>query len=228
MKSVERLLSWLVTGLLPLALAFLGLRLMLTHAFLQVEYRLPGFPLDEYGFTLADRLHYAPRALDYLLNDADLSFLGDSTFPDGSPLYNGRELSHMQDVKNVVQPALWVGYGVWAFFLAAGLWARFGGWWIEFLGGLRRGGWLTVGLAAATGVFAAVSFRQFFAIFHSFFFAEDSWMFLYSDTLIRLFPLRFWQDAFLFAGIIAVGGGLALGLALRPARRLPQVSRSAQ
>ncbi len=211
--------SWIATLIVPVALLFLGLRLMLTHVFLQVEYRMPGFPADTYGFTLHDRLQYAPLALDYLLNNSDISFLGDQTFPDGSLLYNERELSHMQDVKAVVQPALWVGYGIWAFLLAVGMWARFGGWWSEFLGGLRRGSWLTVGLAAAIGLFAAVSFWQFFTIFHGFFFSEGTWMFLYSDTLIRLFPLRFWQDVFLFAGIIVVGGGLALGLALRPERK---------
>ncbi|MBI4731837.1 MAG: DUF1461 domain-containing protein [Chloroflexi bacterium] len=155
---------------------------MLTHSFLQVEYRLPGFPPDNYGFSQADRLHYAPLALDYLLNTADISFLGDQTFPDGSPLYNGRELSHMLDVKNVVRPALWIGYGIWAFLLAVGLWARFGGWWSGYVRGVRRGGWLTVGLAAAIGVSAAVSFWQFFTVFHSLFFSEGSWMFLYSDT----------------------------------------------
>jgi hypothetical protein len=46
-------------------------------------------------------------------------------------------------------------------------------------------------------------------------------MFLYSDTLIRLFPLRFWQDVFLFAGIITIGGGLALGLVLKPRKQPP-------
>jgi hypothetical protein len=40
-------------------------------------------------------------------------------------------------------------------------------------------------------------------------------LFLFSDTLIRLFPLRFWQDAFLLAALIALGGGIALGLGLR-------------
>lgn len=215
MNTVSRILGWLVTVLIPVALIFLGLRLMLTHAFLQVEYHLPGFPSDDYGFTQADRLQYAPLALDYLLNDAEISFLGDQAFPDGSSLYNGRELSHMLDVKNVVRPVLWVGYSVWAFLLAVGLWARFGGWWSGYVGGLRRGGWLTVGLVAAIGIFAAVSFWQFFTVFHSLFFSEGSWMFLFSDTLIRLFPLRFWQDAFVFAGIVTIGGGLALGLALR-------------
>ena len=216
MKNLFRSLSWLITILLPLALTFLGLRLLLTHAFLEVEYRTPGFPADDYGFTLQDRLHWSKISIDYLLNNAGISFLGNQTFPDGSPLFNERELSHMQDVKKVVQPVLWIGYAVWFFMLGIALWARFGGGWPEYVRGIQRGGWLTVGLVLIIGTFAGVSFWQFFTVFHGLFFASGSWEFLYSDTLIRLFPLPFWQDAFLFAGVLDVIGGLALGLGLRP------------
>jgi uncharacterized membrane protein len=58
-------------------------------------------------------------------------------------------------------------------------------------------------------------FCNFFSGFHSLFFEGDSWLFLYSDTLIRLFPIRFWQDVFLWAAVIALGGGIALALGLR-------------
>jgi len=227
MKILPRVLSWLVAILLPVALTFLGLRLLLTHAFPEIEYRLPGFPPDEYGFSLQDRLHWSKISIDYLLNNSDISFLGDLTFPDGSPLFNERELSHMQDVKRVVQPTLWIGYGVWFLVLGLGAWARFApglsrgeaGWWPEYVRGIRRGGWLTVGLVALLGILGAVSFWQFFTVFHELFFKGNSWLFLYSDTLIRLFPLRFWQDAFLFAGLLDLLGGSALGLALRPGAR---------
>jgi integral membrane protein (TIGR01906 family) len=216
MKILYRILPWLVTILIPLALIFLGVRLVLTHAFLDIEYRMPGFPPDDYGFSLQDRLHWSKISWDYMLNKAGISFLGDLTFLDGIPLFDARELSHMQDVKNVVRPALWIGYSDWFLLLALALWARWGGWWSEYIRGVRRGGWLTVGLVAVVGVFAAVSFWQFFTLFHKLFFTGDTWLFLYSDTLIRLFPLRFWQDLFLFIPILIIICGLALGLALRP------------
>ncbi len=215
MKIIYRLLGWIATLLLPIALTFLGLRLLLTHAFPQIEYRLPGFPADTYGFNLQDRLKYAQLSIDYLLNDAPVSFLGDLKFPDGSPLFNERELSHMHDVKGVVQPALLTGYLVCAVLLGLGAWARFGGWWEEYVRGIGRGGWLTVGLVAVIGLLAATNFWWFFTLFHELFFKGNSWQFLYSDTLIRLFPLPFWESAFGFAGIIDVGGGLALALGLR-------------
>ena len=219
MSSLQKVFSWFVTILLPVALTFLGVRLLLTHAFPEIEYRTPGFPVDEYGFSLQDRLQWSRISIDYLLNNVGISFLDDLTFPDGSPLFSGRELSHMQDVKKVVQLVLWVGYGVWFLVLGLGLWARFGGWWADYVRGAWRGGWFTVGLVMVIGILAGISFWQFFTVFHELFFSGDSWQFLYSDTLIRLFPLRFWQDAFLFAGVLDVLGGLALGLGLLPKRK---------
>ena len=216
------ILSWLVTILVPIALIGLGIRVLLTPVFLNIEYNMPYFPLDDYGFTKADRLKWAPYALDYLVNDADISYLGDLKFDDGGPLYNERELSHMDDVKRVTKGALNVWYISLALLTLLGIWSWRGEWMQIYLLGLMRGGWLMVGLSVAIGLIVLVGiaidpnvFWNFFAGFHSLFFTGDSWLFLYSDTLIRLFPLRFWQDAFLFAAIIALGGGTALGLGLR-------------
>jgi integral membrane protein (TIGR01906 family) len=223
------LLTSLVTILIPVVLIGLGLRVLLTPLFLQIEYNLPYFPPDEYGFTKQDRLKWAPYALDYLTNNADISYLGDLKFEDGTPLYNERELSHMDDVKRVTQGALRVWYACLAILLALGAWAwvgRFASapqWWLEYRVGLMRGGWLMIGLAVTVGLIVIVGivlnpdvFWNFFAGFHSLFFEGDSWLFLYSDTLIRLFPIRFWQDAFLWAAAIALGGGIALALGLKP------------
>ena len=216
------ILSWLVTLFIPLALIGLGLRVLLSPLFLKVEYNMPYFPPDEYGFTKEDRLRWAPYALDYLVNNANISYLGDLKFGDGTPLYNERELSHMEDVKRVTQGALRVWYISLALLALLGVWAWFGGGWRPYRLGLMRGGWLMVGLAVAVGVIVVIGiainpnvFWNFFAGFHSLFFEGNSWLFLYSDTLIRLFPIRFWQDAFLLAAVIALGGGVALGWGLR-------------
>jgi len=216
------LLAWLVTILVPVTLIGIGLRVLLTPLFLQVEYNMPYFPPDDFGFTKADRLNWAPYALNYLTNSADISYLGDLRFDDGKPLYNERELSHMKDVKRVTQGALKVWYASLALLALLGVWAWFGGWWSAYRLGLTRGGWLMVTLAVIVGLIAVLGisidpnlFFSFFTGFHHLFFEGDSWLFLFSDTLIRLFPIRFWQDAFLWAAVIALGGGIALGLGMR-------------
>jgi integral membrane protein (TIGR01906 family) len=216
------ILSLLVTLLVPIVLIGLGLRVLLTPLFLQVEYNMPYFPPDQFGFTKADRLKWAPYALNYLTNSADISYLADLKFDDGKPLYNERELSHMNDVKRVTQDALKVWYISLALLALLGIWAWIGGWGQAYRLGLMRGGWLMVLLAITIGIIALVGisvnpdiFFTFFAGFHHLFFEGDSWLFFFSDTLIRLFPIRFWQDAFLFAALIALGGGTALGLGMR-------------
>lgn len=201
--------------LVPFTLIMLGARLLMTPLFPEIEYRLPGFPADPYGFTLEDRLRWARPSIEYLLNDADLSFLAELRFADGTPIYNQRELQHMLDVKNVVQMLLRVWYAHLVLLVLLGWWAWRSGQMASFRVGLRWGGLLTVGLLAALGAFAAVSFWQFFAWFHSLFFEGDSWIFRYDDTLIRLFPLRFWQDAVLYIVSFAMLSGLALGLGLK-------------
>ena len=216
------ILSGLVPILVPLALLGLGLRVLLTPIFLQIEYNMPYFPPDTYGFTKEDRLKWAPYALDYLVNSAEISYLGDLKFEDGSPLYNKRELSHMEDVKRITKVALNVWYVTLILLAGLGLWSRSAGLEQIYRQGLMRGGWMMVALAVTIGLIVLIGiaispnvFWNFFVGFHRLFFEGDSWLFLFSDTLIRLFPIRFWQDAFLLAAIIALGGGVALGLGLR-------------
>jgi len=212
--------SWFVTLLVPFVLLLLAVRLLLTPFFLEIEYRTPGFPLDTYGFTQADRLHWSKIAWKYLVNRSDITFLGNLRFADGNPVYNERELAHMLDVKNLVQIVLKVWYVIIGVLFLVGIWAWRGKWLLDFRRDLRRGGWLTVCLVGVIALLAVVSFWNFFTIFHKIFFESDTWLFLYSDTLIRLFPLRFWQDTFLLVGVMTLLGGLVLGFGLKPIKKI--------
>ena len=215
-KFLSTLLSFFVMLLIPIFLLMLGIRILLTPAFPEVEYRTPNFPEDSYGFTQAERLEYSKIAIEYLVNDAGPEFLGDLTFDDGTPLYKESEVSHMVDVKVLVK----FGLRLWAWaaglLVTLGVWAKFGKWWQAYLWGAKRGGWLTLILTATLAILASINFWEFFAQFHHLFFEGESWIFLYSDTLIRLFPMRFWRDAFLMEGVIVVGGALALALGVKP------------
>jgi len=225
MNKLSPILSWLITISTPLILIGLGVRLLMTPIFPNIEYRLPWFPKDDYGFTTADRLHWGPMGINYLLNNADISYLGDLKFPDGSPLFNERELSHMHDVKGVMQGFLNIWYLTLAAVILLGAWAWRGKWLAAYRSGLMRGGWLTLVLAFTIGIIATLGasgngdmFWTFFEDFHGLFFKGDTWLFPYSDTLIRLYPLQFWQDAVLYIGIIAAVGALVLAFGLKPRR----------
>jgi integral membrane protein (TIGR01906 family) len=211
----RQLLSWFITLIVPFLLIMTSVRILLTPAFPQLEYRTPNFPADPYGFTLSDRLNWSRYAIDYLVNNAGISYLGDLKFPDGKPLYNERELSHMADVKALVQVMLKVWIIGLAILLLLGIWAWRSFWLVDFRIGLSRGGWLTIGLIVAILIGVSINFYALFTYFHEIFFTGSSWIFLFTDTLIRLFPLRFWQDCFIGMGAMSIAGGLALGFGLR-------------
>ncbi|MBL6966001.1 MAG: TIGR01906 family membrane protein [Anaerolineales bacterium] len=211
MNFIKKLSQWVVIILVPVILVLGAVRLLLTPLFVQIEYRMPNFPEDRYGFTQQDRLHWSKFALEYLLNGAGIEYLGDSVFEDGTPLYNERELQHMLDVQVVVEAAMRVLYFSLGFVLLAGVWAQRGDWWWQYRQSIARGGWLTAAILVALIVGILLSFDALFVAFHKIFFEGDTWIFLYSDTLIRLFPVRFWQDAFITVGGLALLGGVGLG-----------------
>jgi integral membrane protein (TIGR01906 family) len=202
--SLQSLLSWLVTLLLPFALILTAVRLLFTPLFVEIEYRTPNFPDDSYGFTLEDRLKWSKVSMAYLLSDDTIEFFDTQQFDDGTRIYNDRELSHMTDVKVVVTWALRVWLIALAVVTGVGLWAWRGGWLDLYKIALARGAWVTIGFVGVVVLFVVAAFGVFFVFFHNIFFAPGTWTFFYSDTFIRLFPQRFWQDTFLWVGGLAV------------------------
>ncbi|MBI1276975.1 MAG: TIGR01906 family membrane protein [Anaerolineaceae bacterium] len=202
-SHAQSALQWLTRLYITLAFPFLVVlifvRLIMSPLYLQFEYNRPDFPADYYGFTVQDRLTYAPSAIQYLLNGDDISFLADLRFPDGRDMYNTHELRHMRDVKNVTQYAFasaLIGSLI-TLLLVAYLWrSNRKALWSALLNGSR----LTIGIILAIVIIAVTSWDTFFTTFHQLFFAGGTWQFEYSDTLIRLFPEQFWFDASLIIG----------------------------
>ena len=210
--------SWLVALLTPVIIILVVVRLLINPALLSFEYSTPGFPDDAYGFTREDRLHWGRYAVDYLVNDAGIEYLGDLRFDDGTPVFNERELGHMLDVKIVVQAAMRVLLVAALVMLLLGLWAWRGGWLDAFKAALVRGGWLTIFLFAGVILFVVLSFGVIFVAFHEAFFDPGTWTFYYSDTLIRMYPERFWRDMFFYVGGLSILAALGLILGLRKRR----------
>jgi integral membrane protein (TIGR01906 family) len=226
-------ISWLITILVPVALSLGAVRIILLPWYLQFEYHTPNFPVDPFGFTLADRLRYSRLALNYLLNDAGPEYLADLHFPTGQQappescqfmkdctlLYNEREIQHMVDVKRTVQAALKILYATLAILVVSGIWAWQAHWMEDYRIGLARGGWLTIFLIGIIILLVIASFSVIFVFFHEIFFQAGTWTFLFSDTLIRLFPERFWRDTFLLVGFITAAlAGLVIFLTPRIGR----------
>lgn len=198
-SPILHILRLYLTVAFPFLLVMIFVRIIMSPLFLQFEYIRPGFPEDFYGFTIQDRLEYAPFAIQYLLNGEDISFLGDLRFPDGTEMYNTRELHHMRDVKLVTQYAFAAAViaGILALLAIYVLWRSNR---VFLFSALLTASRLTIALIAAIVIVSITSWDTFFTTFHGLFFAGGTWQFAYSDTLIRLFPEQFWFDAAIIIG----------------------------
>ncbi len=207
-----RLINILTILLLPFALVLGSVRLLVTDRYLAYEYGKTSFPADPFGFDQSQRFIYASANFRFVRENQSIEALANQRLGD-QPLYNLRELEHMQDVQDVYQ----VAWRVWQFsfgliLLAVLLFA----WRRETrpaLGNaLIAGGLLSASLITLIGLLAVVAWQTWFVAFHQVFFTPGTWSFETSDTLIRLFPEKFWFDAALTSSGLSLLGGLLLAM----------------
>ncbi len=216
---VKKVLHIIFPILTPFVIMMTAIRLLLTPYFPQFEYNLPGFPEDKYGFSKQERLFFSEKSIDYLINQEDISFLKNLKMADGIQLFNDRELRHMVDVKNLVQAALlvWriVSIGVLLIIILLVIKNQQP----IIRSSLFLSGLSTLGLILLILAMVLINFYELFNYFHYLFFTGDTWLFFESDTLIRLFPLKFWQDAFILVGLFTVMVGFILIIFFHPKKQ---------
>lgn len=204
MNIVRNSIQWIISFIFFLFILMTSIRVLLTPLFLEWEYHKVSFPPDTYGFTTEDRLYYARYAVDFLINNEDVSYIGDLTFENGNSLFNNRELSHMVDVKSLVKLMLKLWYVVSLFIVISILFSIIKRNYREIFIVAQRGAYITIGFIGFVLISVGISFSALFTGFHRIFFEGETWIFLYSDSLIRLFPMKFWQDAFILLGVISL------------------------
>ncbi len=219
---LKRVAYWIIVFTLPVVLLILASRLVMTPTFLTLEYTRAGFPPDRYGFTVQDRLVYGALGLQYLLERRPIRFLAEQTLPGDRcfppqagecPMFNDRELQHMVDVQNVT----WMLFTVAAAAVALCVIA------MGVLWQHRSLLLAAVDIASITLIVAVVTvavtvifaWDVFFDTFHALFFEDGTWRFLYSDTLIRLYPEQFWMDAAIAIGALSVAFAVVILASVR-------------
>ncbi|MEH0059931.1 TIGR01906 family membrane protein [Auritidibacter ignavus] len=224
-KTLSRILQTVLAIIAPIAFLAIVVRAVASPLFLWIEYHRPGFPADEFGLTTTERLDYGSYGLDYLFNLASPNYLASLTFADGSPLFTQDEVSHMADVKSVMLTSMLIGAVlVIASAIIMVVLSRIS------KGAIRRSLfaasiWLLL-VIVVLGVLAIIAWQDFFAGFHALFFADGTWTFYASDTLIRLYPNQFWIDAGLAVGALTVLTAVITLVATWPTKR--RKKRSAQ
>jgi len=202
-------IHFMIVVLIPFVLTIGAILLVIQLDFPAWEYGR--IQADQYGWSQVERLELAHETLTFIRSrkpvDVALTEMAAVKLPDGEAfLYNSRELEHMRDVK------WWTDLfrTVFPFLL---LLVVSGTAVIEVKDHklLRdvalQGGWLTLILVGGTGCLMYSAWDFFFAKFHELMFPVGSYTFEWTDSLIRLFPPKFWIDF----------GAVIVGLVLLPA-----------
>ena len=198
--NINKLFTVIIAVLFPFIILMGGIRLIMTPAFPVMEYKRAGFPEDPYGFDQVDREKWSAFAVKYLTNSKEIDYLGNLQDFSGNKIFRAEELTHMEDVKRVVKGSFFIWYVAVGIVFGLTIWLLVQKAWHEFRLGYRSGAWITLGLMVAMIAYVAINFDRLFDQFHRIFFTEGTWLFYPTDTLIRLFPLDLWRDAFLFVG----------------------------
>jgi len=209
-----RVVRWLVVLAMPFLLTLGTLRII-------IRWDSPSYPSfeygriqpDRYGFTPDERLELAEATLGYLRDSApaeeSIAMLENLQLPGrNDPLYNEREIGHMLDVKKltdvfarVIWPLVVIVVGGLIFLLTSTE-RR-----IEGYKAIMHGGVFTTIALLTVMILIGISWNFVFTQFHEILFPPDTWTFYYTDSLIRLFPEKFWFDfGLLWTGAVFIEG----------------------
>ena len=182
--------------------------------------------LYEYGFNKYEVSAATGLDNEELLSVADQMvtyFNSDEEFLD-IDIFNQRELTHLKDVKGLIQLAYHLQLASLAYivvYVLINFALRRGAFWRDLARRLIWGSGATIALLAVLGLWAVIDFDSLFLLFHLVSFSNELWQLFPGDMLLLLFPQGFFNDAALFVAAAAIGeaiiiGGVAWGvLALR-------------
>jgi integral membrane protein (TIGR01906 family) len=209
--QLTQFLKLLTVFLITIFIVGGAVQLLATDSYLAFEYDKASFPSDPFGYNQQQRFILASTNIHYVrahLPGNELS----KQFLNGLPVYNPREVSHMADVQAVFQAVLrvWQAAFILLILLSFILWKK--GERKALASAIQSGGLLTSGIILSIALLAIFGWQFWFNTFHLFFFKPGSWLFSYSDTLIRLFPVEFWFDGTLTISVLSLAGGLLFAL----------------
>jgi len=197
-QKISSALSWLAAFLIPVILFGISLNILLTPAYIRFEYAMPHIPADEYGFSKSERFQWAAQTMDYLTNGKQTRTLSRLEFENGTPVFSNYEITLVDQIKSSLRKAFSFREISLGMLFILGVFAWAGDWAAKFVNGVKRGGWLTIGSAGILGI-ALITLKGI----------QPQFDLQSTDTLLRLFPIRLWQDAFLWM-MIGIFGSSSL------------------
>ena len=210
-NRLTQILKLLIILLIPIFITGGAVQLLASDPYLAFEYGKTSFPPDSFGFTQQQRFELASSNIHYVRAHLPNDALSNQTLNSAS-VYNSREVSHMADVQAVFQSVSRVWQAVFILLILLGfvIWRNEER--TALASAIQSGGLLTSALILSIALLALFAWQFWFETFHLFFFKPGTWLFSYSDTLIRLFPVEFWFDATLTISVLSLTGGLIMAL----------------
>lgn len=215
-------LAVLVALALPLVLTGNAVWLLLTSLTVDVQYGLPGFPVDPDGVQDPARTALAKEGVRSIRPGGEgVQLLRDARLPDGRPAFTPRETRHMADVREVVATAL----TAWGVALVVGAAALVALRRLAAPGVVRttlvRGALGTLVAMGLLGAVMAVDFDWFFVAFHDLLFEPGTWRFRSGLSLRQLYPDAFWAIAGAAVAVLVLLQASAVALVARRRPRAP-------
>lgn len=217
--------SGLIVAAVPIVLVGNALLVLVNPWIVHAVYAMPGFPGDSIGLSDGERTDLAITGVRSIRpGDDGVELLRDARLPSGAPAFGEREVSHMQDVRDLVGKFV-IAWGV-ALVVALGsslALRRIGGPapfripWSTTSRPIPRalvaGCYLTIAMMGLVGLVMLINFEFFFDGFHGIFFEGDSWRFKDRTTLRQIYPDFFWGVAgATIATLVAVQAAAVIGV----------------
>ncbi|WP_457622425.1 TIGR01906 family membrane protein [Persephonella sp.] len=191
----------------PLWIVGFSTRLAFSEWFIDFEYSRKDFPKDRWGLPDDVRKDLAKLGLQAVLSDEGLEKFKKARLPNGNRAFRDKEIRHMEDVKNFLKyffPATYLSFIVWfgCFILLKE----------ERWKAVLHSGLFTIGLIITVGLISYINYDFVFTVFHDYVFGEYTWRFRLKDTLLRIYPMKFWFDGTFF--VIALSFFISVSLTI--------------
>lgn len=211
MKALTAITSVLFVICIPMLLLTTDLR------FAANDIRLYEYGFNKYEVSAAtgldneELLSVADQMVTYFNSDEELLDID---------LFNQREVTHLKDVKGLIQLAYRLQLASLAYivvYIVINFVLRRGAFWRGLARRLIWGSGATIALLAILGLWAVIDFDSLFLLFHLVSFSNELWQLSPGDKMLLMFPQGFFNDAALFVVAAAIGeaiiiGGIAWGI----------------
>ena len=200
---MRRLISFILVIIFPYISVGLSARIAFSEKFVEWEYSKKDFPKDRWGMEKEERLELAKLGLKAVTSDEGMKEFKEVKLKNGRKAFTRREVKHMEDVKNFLSFFLPSVYVLSLFWISA----------VIFLGNFEILIWSGIFNSLVLlflGLFTFTKYDKAFEIFHNLAFDPYSWRFRYSDTLIRIYPMKFWYDGTVFVAVLSFLFGIVI------------------